>query len=60
MLVFYKWMIVSSHLFLAISIFIAGYKATKLDLVDKITWFFCDVYAIALIYTVIKILEGTP
>jgi hypothetical protein len=50
-------MVISACLLLAILIFIAGHKTYKEGRADKVVWFIFDVYAIALIYTVIKILE---
>lgn len=57
MILFLKLMVISACLLLAILIFVAGHKTYKKGKVDKVVWFFFDVYAIALIYTVIKILE---
>lgn len=57
MVLFLKLMVISACLLLAILIFVAGHKTYKEARVDKVIWFIFDVYAIALIYTVIKILE---
>nr|DAK32458.1 MAG TPA: hypothetical protein [Caudoviricetes sp.] len=57
MVLFLKLMVISACLLLAILIFVAGHKTYKKGKADKVVWFIFDVYAIALIYTVIKILE---
>lgn len=57
MILFLKLMVISACLLLAILIFVAGRKTYKKEKADKVVWFIFDVYAIALIYTVIKILE---
>lgn len=57
MILFLKMMVISACSLLAILIFVAGHKTYKKGKADKVVWFFFDVYAIALIYTVIKILE---
>ncbi|MFC5630111.1 MULTISPECIES: hypothetical protein [Streptococcus] len=55
---FLKFMVISACLFLATLIFVTGNKTYKEGKADTIVWLIFDVYAIALIYTVIKILEG--
>lgn len=57
MILFLKLMVISACLLLAILIFVAGHKTYKEGRVNKVVWFIFDAYAIALIYTVIKILE---
>ena len=57
MILFLKLMVISARLLLAILIFVAGDKTYKEGRADKVVWFIFDVYAIALIYTVTKILE---
>lgn len=57
MILFLKLMVISACLLLAILIFVAGHKTYKEGRADKVVWFILDAYAIALIYTVIKILE---
>lgn len=57
MVLFLKLMVISACLLLSILIFVAGRKTYKEGRADKVVWFIFDVYAIALIYTVIKILE---
>lgn len=58
MALFLKLMIISACLFLSILIFVTDHKTYKEETADKVVWLTFDVYAIALIYTVIKILEG--
>ena len=58
MVLFLKLMVISACLLLSILIFVAGHKTYKKEKADKVVWFIFDVYAIALIYTVIKILEA--
>lgn len=55
---FLKFMVISACLFLAILIFVTGSKTYKEGKADIVVWLIFDAYAIALIYTVIKILEG--
>ncbi|GAA0057891.1 hypothetical protein GE023_005195 [Streptococcus canis] len=55
---FLKFMVISACLFLAILIFIAGNKTYKESKADKVVWIIFDAYAIALIFTVIKIFGG--
>lgn len=55
---FLKFMVISTCLLLAILIFIAGNKNYKESKADKLAWIILDAYAIALIFTVIKILGG--
>lgn len=57
MILFLKLMVISACLLLAILIFVAGHKTYKKGKAGKVVWFIFDAYAIALIYTVIKILE---
>ena len=57
MILFLKLMVISACLFLSILIFVAGRKTYKEGRADKVVWFILDIYAIALIYTLIKILE---
>lgn len=57
MVLFLKLMVISACLLLAILIFVAGHKTYKEGRADNVVWFIFDAYAIALIYTVIKILE---
>nr|WP_220107408.1 hypothetical protein [Streptococcus oralis]MBW8203906.1 hypothetical protein [Streptococcus oralis] len=57
MILFLKLMVISACLLLSILIFVAGHKTYKKGKADKVGWFIFDTYAIALIYTVIKILE---
>lgn len=57
MVLFLKLMVISACLLLAILIFVAGHKTYKKGKADKVVWFIFDAYAIALIYTVIKISE---
>lgn len=58
MVLFLKLMIISACALLSILIFVTGHKTYKESTADKVVWFIFDVYAIALIYTIIKILEG--
>lgn len=51
-------MVISACLLLAILIFIAGNKTYKESKADKVVWIIFDAYAIALIFTVIKIFGG--
>lgn len=57
MILFLKLMVISAYLLLSILIFVAGHKTYKEGRADKVVCFIFDAYAIALIYTVIKILE---
>lgn len=54
---FLKFMVISACLLLAILIFVTSSKTYKEGKADTVVWFIFDAYAIALIYTVIKILE---
>lgn len=51
-------MVISACLLIATLIFVTGNKTYKEGKADTVVWLIFDVYAIALIYTVIKILEG--
>lgn len=55
---FLKFMVISACLLLAILIFVTSSKTYKEGKADMIVWLIFDTYAIGLIYTVIKILEG--
>ena len=55
---FLKFMVISACLLLAILIFVTSSKTYKEGKVDIVVLLIFDAYAIALIYTVIKILEG--
>lgn len=55
---FYKFMVVSACVLLAMLIFYAGSRAYKESTTDKVAWLVVDAYAIGLIYTAIKILGG--
>ena len=57
MVLFLKLMVISACLLLSILIFVAGHKTYKEGRADKVVWLIFDAYVIALIYTVIKILE---
>lgn len=55
---FYKFMVISACVLLAMLIFYAGSRAYKESTTDKVAWPVVDAYAIGLIYTAIKILGG--
>ncbi|HGI4917841.1 TPA: hypothetical protein ACJS0G_001614 [Streptococcus agalactiae] len=55
---FIKFMVISACLLLATLIFVTGNKTYKEGKADTVVWLIFDAYAIALIYKVIKILEG--
>lgn len=55
---FYKFMVISACVLLAMLIFYAGGKAYKESTTDKVARLVVDAYAIGLIYTAIKILGG--
>ncbi|WP_180363235.1 hypothetical protein [Streptococcus agalactiae] len=55
---FLKFMVISACILLAILIFVTTSKTYKESKVDIVVCLILDAYAIALIYTVIKISEG--
>ena len=50
---FYKFMVISACVLLAMLIFYVGGKAYKESTTDKVAWLVVDAYAIGLIYTAI-------
>jgi hypothetical protein len=58
MIGFYKFMIVSACLLLALLIAIAGRNSFKENTFDKVLWFVLYVYAFGLLHTVYKLLSG--
>lgn len=55
---FYKFMVVSACILLALSIFLGGSKTFKESTLDKVIWLILDAYAIGLLYIAIKIIGG--
>lgn len=58
MIGFYKFMIVSACLLLALLIAIAGRNSFKENTFDKALWFVLYIYAFGLLQTVYKLLSG--
>jgi hypothetical protein len=58
MIGFYKFMIVSACLLLALLIAIAGRNSFKENTFDKVLWFVLYIYAFGLLQTVYKLLSG--
>lgn len=58
MIGFYKFMIVSACLLLALLIAIAGRNSFKENTFDKVLWFALYIYAFGLLQTVYKLLSG--
>nr|DAF03112.1 MAG TPA: hypothetical protein [Caudoviricetes sp.] len=58
MIGFYKFMIVSACLLLALLIAIAGRNSFKENTFDKVLWFVLYVYAFGLLHTVYKLFSG--
>ena len=58
MIGFYKFMIVSACILLALLIAITGRNSFKENTFDKVLWFVLYIYAFGLLQTVYKLLSG--